>query len=300
MDLVRKPVTFELRRLEIARPDLPRGIFTAPFYGKEMRRACVAQVDFLGFSDLLRRAQGKATEVIHDFYQMTELNTRVGALTTPSGQPAVAIFPYADTVNILACDDGPQGIRPVVLGVATLLAALHGRGLPARAGISMGEVWAISRKEGGGSDGDFVSGPAVAAAHGVEAAQEWAGGVLDPYCGPLMRSPATRALMKEGWLVRWNVDVKEGGAVKEKELLAVNWPRVLHVPKPGWLEGVLRCGTVPESGEDSAWRKRKAACRFYDAHGAGTVPEHASDYNPWLLSPSGQHLPIVPGATLPI
>src|ERR1051325_3436917 len=172
MDLIKRPISWTLPTSELTRAGVRRGIKATAFYGKELSGGCIAQVDFLGFVDLLRRAKGRGAEVVHDFYQQTELHARIGARTNGDDQePTIALFQYADTVNILARDDGPGGIRAVVLATATLLASAHGRGLPARAGISMGEIWAVSHQEQGGLGGDFVSGLGLAAAHMMEVGQ---------------------------------------------------------------------------------------------------------------------------------
>lgn len=298
MELIKTPTTFILPELELVRPGVDRGLTTRALYGKEMDFACVSQVDFLGFSNLLQKAGGKAAEIVQDFYQTTEMHARIGARTDgDDGDPTIALFQYADTINIVARENGDAGIVPVVRATAHLLASVHGRGLPARAAITMGELWAISHREGGGLDGDFVSGPAIARAHEVETAQDWAGAIIDPDCKRLLKSSQVSQLRMGGWLVDADVPTRVKEKRATRRLLAVNWPRVLHVPHNHWLPAVLACANEPTQAEAAAWRKRRAAVEFYEQHGLGRNHAHDDDVC-WLVTPSGKHLPLMPSLAL--
>ncbi|MHB1260828.1 MAG: hypothetical protein ACYC2H_03845 [Thermoplasmatota archaeon] len=263
-------------------------------YCKVMSNTCVAQIDFLGFSNLLLRADGSPEFILRTFYQETELHARLGARTDGDrGKPTIALFQYADTLVVVARVQGPTGIVPVVKATSFILASCHGRGLPARAGVSIGDLWASSHQPEGGTDGDFVTGPAVAAAHFVEAAQAWAGGALDPRISWRDRFPEeTEALQKEGWLVEYEVPWKAPAKI-ETLALAINWPQALHMyPEAIWdLLDVQ--GDEPEDElERRAWTKRKAASDFLGKFPPGPLGHH--DIGVFLVSHSGHHFPLMP------
>jgi len=292
-DLIASDWTFKLPRAELIRPELPRGLFTNDFHGKEVEDCCIAQVDFLGFSAILGQAAGRAAEIIQTFYQTVELHARLGARAFhKTDQPDVAIFQYADTVNIVGRESGPGGIRPVVLATAHLLASCHGQGLPARAGVSMGEVWAVSPKPDGGSHGDFVSGPGLACAHAVEGAQRWAGGALDPTNQLLMNSGPVQDLLRESWLVEWDVPWKHpdrAGPIS----YAVNWPKVLHVPDRQTFETLL--SLTPDALKNPVFAEkpdyRRRAVEFYQRLGPGGLK---ASPHAWMQTPFGFAIPLMP------